>query len=322
MRIAFTSCFDAEDDPLQLVWDRIHALEPDVLLLLGDSVYLDFGVKFLGADRPLGSPQNKSDAEFARFLYGLYALQWGVTSFRRLVRSGVRLGMTWDDHDFAWNNSRGAGKTKKHAVPLAKRLISRGLFTQFRNALETLAFDSPYPECPSLEALLAQPDSGIQYYFDKDGVRFVLLDGRTFRQDPLNEPGSLMHGPDQLEWLFGLLAEGPGIKLVGSGSVLQGTDEAWDKYLDYEWFLSKAPGNVVVLTGDIHKNKPPRNHRPLGLPLYEITASGAARPGPLKNKPGLLGASGNVGILTVSQDAVSATLYSAAGNAGPYPLVF
>ena len=45
MKIAFTSCIDAEDDPRQEVWNRIHALQPDVLLLLGDSVYMDFGVK-------------------------------------------------------------------------------------------------------------------------------------------------------------------------------------------------------------------------------------------------------------------------------------
>lgn len=324
MKIAFTSCFDAEDDPRQEVWDRIHALQPDVLLLLGDSVYMDFGVKFLGADRPLGWPRKKSDADFAAFLHGLYAKQWAVDSFRRLVRSGVRLGMTWDDHDFAWNGSRGAGVMKRYAVSPEKRRISRGLFMQFRNALETLPEAATYPPCPKMDTLLDQPAAGIQYQFDKSGVRFIMLDGRTFRQDPsfTQPPTTMMHGPDQMAWLTAQLSAWSGIKVVCAGSVLTGSSECWEQYMDYGWLLDQAPDKLIVLTGDIHKNKKPHNHRPSRPPLYEITASGAARPGPLDKNPRLFGATGNFGILNLNDDTAQVSLYSEEGISGPYALNF
>lgn len=324
MKIAFTSCFDAEDDPVQVVWDRIAEQRPDVLLLLGDSIYMDFGIKLLGADRPLGRPRKFPLEKFAAVMHGLYARQWGVASFQRLVRGGVRLGMTWDDHDFAWNNSRGAGQQDDFTVPQEKRRIARGLFLQFRHALETLASGSPYPACPSLPELLAQPDAGIQSLFDVGEVRFIMLDGRSFRQDPshTDPPISSMHGASQMAWLIDQLKAWPGIKVVGAGSVMSGADEAWEAYLDYARMLDEAPSRVIVLTGDIHHNRRPRDRRPLGAHLYEITASGAARPGPFDRNPRFLGASGNFGLLVVEHGQVEASLFEAGGHSGTWSLDF
>lgn len=39
-------CIDVLDDDTQLVWSRVSQLKPDVLLLLGDSTYMDFGKAF------------------------------------------------------------------------------------------------------------------------------------------------------------------------------------------------------------------------------------------------------------------------------------
>ena len=42
-KIVFTSCMDAERVPEQPVWDQIRAEAPDVLMLLGDQIYMDWG---------------------------------------------------------------------------------------------------------------------------------------------------------------------------------------------------------------------------------------------------------------------------------------
>lgn len=336
MKVVFTSCFDAEKDDVQTVWDRISALEPDVLLLLGDSIYMDFGIF---GKRHLGAPRDDSLQDFATKMHDLYAKQWGVASFQRLVRSGIKLGMTWDDHDFAWNNSRGAGHNRKFVVPVDKRRVSRGLFIQFRQVLENLPVGSAYPACPSLDVLGTESDAGIQSLFDLGSLRFVMLDGRTFREDPsgrspatgpdgtflpgaFHTPTATMHGNEQMNWMLDKLNNWHGIKIVGAGSVMSESKETWAQYLDYQRLLNEAPDRVIVLTGDIHKNRSPRNHRPDGVPLYEVTSSGAARPGPLHIVPRLAGASGNFGVLTVDDGRVEVTLYDRHGAGRPEQLVF
>ena len=60
MKIAFTSCIDAIDDPVQPVWERVRALAPDVLVLLGETMYMDYGIALLGSNRPVGWPRSTS----------------------------------------------------------------------------------------------------------------------------------------------------------------------------------------------------------------------------------------------------------------------
>jgi len=93
MKVAFTSCFDVLDDPSQEVWLRVADEQPDVLLLLGDSVYMDFGPPFPGFSHPLGKPQGWSPERFAKEMYDRYAAQSRVQSFRRLVESVSSAGV-------------------------------------------------------------------------------------------------------------------------------------------------------------------------------------------------------------------------------------
>lgn len=307
MKIAFTSCIDALDDPTQMVWDRISEQNPDVLLLLGDTVYMDFG---LLSDRRLGWPRKATNEVFASTLYSRYLKQWGVASFRKLLAAKLPLGMIWDDHDFAWNNSRGAGVEKRYQVSREKRLISHGLFLQFRQVLVNQL--QIYPPMPSIAELLATDDVGIQISFDLDPVRFIMLDGRSFREDPNDVPDAEMHGRVQRAWFAELMQSWDGPKVIGAGSVLSRSGDSWDKYIDYTWLLKQPSKQIIVLTGDIHKNVAPVRHSPA---VYEITSSGAAR-------PGLGGGSGNFGVLTI-QDEMFVTLYSQdVPNGSRFPLLF
>ena len=294
MKIAFTSCADPLADPIQPVWDRIAQHRPDVLLLLGDNIYMDFGL--FGHDH-LGWPRKVPLQDFANEMYLRYKSQFAVVAFQRLLAQKPRIGITWDDHDFAWNNSRGAGTDAKYAVPRDKRLISRALFVQFREAIEGPA--AAYPTLPPLAELLATPDAGIQAAFDVQTVRFILLDGRTFREDPNPHPDAEMHGRAQRLWLAAQLKEWNGLKVVGTGSVMTHSRESWDQYLDYSWLLQQPLSQTIMLTGDIHRNVLPARH---GAGLVEITSSGAAR-------PGIGGESGNFAIIETSP-ALSLEMFS------------
>lgn len=305
MKIAFTSCIDAIDDPRQPVWGAIKKLAPDVLVLLGDTMYMDYGIALLGSERPVGSPRKLTDDTFASTMYARYKQQWAVKSFRDLLASGPQLAMVWDDHDFAWNNARGLGTEKHFAVSNEKRLIAQGLFRQFRDTCAQ-ADGSAYPAMPPLGALLGAAEQGIQGTFDRDGVRFVMLDGRSYREDPNIGPDAQMFGLAQREWLRQLISEWDGPVVICSGSVMTGSEESWDKYLDYAWLLGLSTGRMIVLSGDIHKNALPVRHSAF---VVEVTSSGAARPGLGGGFSHVGGARGNFGLLTVGEQ-IAVTLYS------------
>jgi alkaline phosphatase D len=304
MKVAFTSCIDAYDDPTQPVWDKIRQQEPEVLLLLGDTMYMDYGIVFTGAERPIAWPRKVSDAVFAQTMHERYARQWAVKSFRALLNTGVKLGIIWDDHDFAWNDARGAGTDHHHAVSASKRLIAQGLFRQFRDTCGN-PDKNAYPAMPALDSLLAAPEKGIQDSFDMKGVRFVMLDGRSYRQDPNTGADADMLGFAQRKWLEAQIDGAEGLTVICSGSVMNKSHESWDQYLDYQWLLGVAQKNVIVLSGDIHANRLPVSH---SKHVIEVTASGAARPGS-GGWAQFGGASGNFGLLEIGEN-LSTMLFS------------
>lgn len=311
--IAFTSCMDADEDQQQAVWTHIQQHTPDVLILLGDTIYMDFSFEILGSKKPRGKHNEQSLEQFAIHMHQRYKKQWSVASFQALIGTGIKIAITWDDHDFAWNNSRGQGHDP---VETSFRLVSRGLFQQFKQQL-IYPLATNYPPLPSITELLnsapaeqvSDLSQGIQSVLDINDVRIVMLDGRTFRHDPTTfwsralgqKPQNWMNGEAQLEWMLEQFQDWKGHKVIGAGSSLNFVGETWTDFKDYQWMLNHAPENAIVLTGDIHKNDGP-NHYGDVRRFYEVTASGAARPG-VANKLNISGASGNFGILTCAQQA-------------------
>lgn len=296
MKIAFVSCFDALKDQEQTVWNRIQALQPDMLLLLGDTIYMDYFPK-------LGAPRKWDDDKFLDEMYRRYEAQWNVDSFRALVHTVPVVATTWDDHDFAWNNAGGAARGKKE-VTREKRLISKGLHLQFRDQIRERPTPAAYPAKPDMETLLAGNDDGIEESFDKDHVRIVMLDGRTFREKPDDERESSLLGAEQQGWLAGLVNSWDGLSIVCSGSTLTRSKESWDNFNDFEWLADQNFEDVMVLSGDVHENVF-RRHRNMGG-LVEATSSGAAL-------PGFTGDIGNFGLLDVQVGKVAITLYDEDG---------
>jgi alkaline phosphatase D len=317
MKVAFTSCFDVLDDPSQTVWLRVADERPDVLLLLGDSIYMDFGPPFPGFSHPLGKPQGWSPERFAKEMYQRYRAQSEVQSFRQLVGSlsNAHVGAIWDDHDFGWNGAFGSGSGPE-VLPAEKKLIARGLHMQFRAWLRTRPLPANYPAQPSMESFHAGPDVGIEEVLDIDSVRFLMVDGRYYREKPIeytdpytglpvHEPGtSSVLGPSQREWLSEKINEWPGIRIICSGSTLTGRSDAWEQYHELAWLKEQDFQRTIILSGDIHTIAS-RRHKSLH-DLWELTASGAAR-------PGLGGDSGNFGILDISGSAIEVQLFDEDG---------
>ena len=111
IKIAFTSCTRYEAFKVQEEWNYISKQDPDYLFLLGDNIYMDYGVKGISSE-PNGSPKFLSDKEFERKMCMKYSNQFErVLPFKNLVkkmRAKNGFYCIWDDHDFAWNDVKGS----------------------------------------------------------------------------------------------------------------------------------------------------------------------------------------------------------------------
>ena len=325
MKIAFASCFDVVSDRTQTVWESVSAQQPEALILLGDSVYLDYGF----GDRRLGWTKNIEPDEFGRKLHDLYRRQSEVASFRNLVETTQQVFTTWDDHDFAWNASYGRlsgrmeenqAKKNSNFVPRAKRLISRYLHLQFRGWLNTPAGDNgrelpDYPDLPDIDYMLDQSnpdvfDRGVEYCEDIEGFRVIMVDARYYRQRQ-NSRHSVL-GEVQRLHLVDWLDSGNQINLLCTSTPLREGGDAWAKFSDLDWLDVQNLSRTIVLSGDVHDNHV-QYHDGIEPGLHEFISSGAARKGVLKK---LLEAMGNFGIVeSTGAGSIRVTLFDEDGQA-------
>lgn len=300
MKIAFTSCMDARKKPSQKVWSSVLEHEPEVLILLGDTIYMDYGLGLF-----LNKPRKWSDEKFANECHERYRLQANVPEFKDILSVVTDFQSIWDDHDFAWNNSYVKPVNKK-SVDLKKRLISKALREQFVEWARENSADN-YPERPSMEAMLSGADEGIESIADFNEVRVILLDTRYYRSKKNRRRKSSLIGGGQREWLAQSLEQAEKPCLVCTGTTLAGSKESWDRYEDFKWVKEHAPNNTVFLSGDIHKNQIKRYDTDLGK-VFDITASGAARPMGRWGFPPK-DASGNYGIINIVDGAIEAKCF-------------
>ena len=140
-----------------------------------------------------------------------------------------------------------------------------------------------------------------------------LPDGRSWRQ------GSDLIGKLQRQQMAAVLAQYPdALHILASGSTLQGHGrESWSGHAtDFQWLQVQASQyNLLVISGDIHKNALPDPMPCGGKFLHEATASGAAvNFNPFGSRDadsdgGFLDYSGHFGLLSIRQGAVEVSLY-------------
>lgn len=277
MKIVFTSCMDAERVPHQPIWDNIREEQPDVLMLLGDQIYMDWGD--LGASNWRQLIKKKPDAglqAFAIDMHRRYALQWEVPEFQKLItdfsgRANIsKFLMTWDDHDFAWNNALGedgdTGDLAKHGVATHVKAVSYRLFKQFEAHIRNAYPGTPYPNLP-LDWDRPLLDTNTQGLFWQGqladvGPECLLLDTRWNRK--ARAAGASILGYDQYETLKNQISKAnAGLLIVAAGTPMAYkyliSQQAWkdgaDSYFEYDAILSNAVRPVLFLGGDVHRNE-------------------------------------------------------------------
>jgi alkaline phosphatase D len=99
MKIIAAACANIRDVNPQPAWTEIRAEQPDVVLLLGDNVYLQ-------------RDDHTAPEALAAELQALYAAQFAEPGFAGLLADlrsrGGQLVAIYDDHDFLGNNRGGA----------------------------------------------------------------------------------------------------------------------------------------------------------------------------------------------------------------------
>jgi hypothetical protein len=273
MRIAFTSCFSAQLFKQQAVWDEIAAAQPDVLVLLGDSIYLDVG----GPYSSLGL-QQLTENEFAEHAHSRYSAAVAQKQFKALVqRPELATYAIWDDHDFLWDNACGADVMKS---PELRPLVypSRALFAAWRKALASRLAPGSFPSAPPFWDNKT-PAPGYDCVDLGGDVLLHLTDGRSFRKGQGGSKALL--GMAQLDAVEAAMAAAPvgATHLLASGSVFDAqAGETWlNCPAEYDRMQRLAQTyNILILSGDIHDNNLASYTLKAGRSLFEATASGAA----------------------------------------------
>jgi PhoD-like phosphatase len=313
MKIIFTSCTNAEHVTAQAIWDEIERRSPDVLMLLGDNIYMDWG--------DLGESNLKADAatveglrDYAISMHSRYKAQWAIANFRQCIRSlhtrNAQIFLTWDDHDFAWNNSFRQGSVDaKHSVPRKVMDVSKRLFEQFKRVLTTPDYSDFYPTMPAnWDTSFATDAQGTEltstFHCQGADIRFQipfhLLDTRWYRSNrkkensPSYQRTILGENSQQSASLMRAIAEPNGLLIVAAGSPLFHTgsigNDYWaskdrlPNYPEYDSLLKNAKRPVLYLSGDIHNNnfsgnlqiKKGENYATPPSQVIQILASGAA----------------------------------------------
>lgn len=286
MKIAFTSCMStAAYAKSQPVWATVAAQKPDVLVLLGDSVYIDCPPQPDGFGHGHPSDNAYNDNDFATHLHSLYQRQLNVPEFKALIgRENLQTYAIWDDHDFLWNDadSRNA-RSKSHGN---QAIVSGNLLRCWRTALA--AGGAGFPATTSDAAIwrnfaepfdVAKYDSAMPGYSHVElapDIHLHLTDGRSWRNR------DQLLGKTQRTQIEAQLKNAPdAVHIIASGSTFRRTGRSgWqDCATDRDWLLSMASQyRILMISGDVHRNEflQPIACGADGRLFFEVTASGAA----------------------------------------------
>jgi Alpha/beta hydrolase of unknown function (DUF900)/PhoD-like phosphatase len=290
MKIIFTSCMDAMQMPVQPIWEKIGSENPDVLLLLGDQIYMDWGISRNKREQCMRLVRDglKGKQEglqtYAEDMHNRYAMQWAEPEFRALMRrlreANKKILVCWDDHDFAWNNANGLGDDsddKDAVVPWQVKHVSKTLFNQFKDRIQNSFAHDEYPDFelqfPIDKGI--EKDTSASQGIQEIGVdlgskiQLALLDERWYRY-PRSQRSSDSHpllGEAQWMELESFLKSNADLKIVAGGLPMKhnyfASHQAWGPsdqgnetaYPEYDMFLAAANTPTLYLAGDIHKNE-------------------------------------------------------------------
>ncbi len=262
------SCYFGNNDRglSALMTALIQEIPPDMKILCGDQLYLDFPSLVFGV------PFNAKGK--ARLFLSKYLRNWGEpNSYRSLLQESATY-FSSDDHEF-WNNFPNSATIVAPTWTAGGRAewkrVARPLFDDFQNDV---------PAGPPICRV-----------FKVGSLSFMIADTRLDREEG---SGRFMQDADlQLVEQWARSLTGPGVLVVGQ-PVFQDpqtgffgglTKRFGDRNLpDYDQYprlvqaLLDAPHSILVLTGDVHFPRVSRAIRPgqPGREIIEVIASPAA----------------------------------------------
>ena len=301
-RVAFGSCCRIQTDPEQRIWNAVRSLEPDLFLWLGDNVY--------------------ADTDSVGSLVDLYSHGRAVERLEPLLRTTPQIA-TWDDHDFAFNDSDRHNPLKAEALRVFKAFWAN----------------------PSY----GEPDNpGVYFRQSYGGVDFFVLDGRTYRDSTRlpDTPSKTMLGVRQKAWLKReLKASTAPFKVLACGSGWSSAEnesggDSWAVYRSerdeiFDFIRDEGIEGIVCISGDTHMgelNCIPRSevggydiYDLCSSPLAQMPASKHTRQVPEVRARDVWTRSVNVGLLhfdlTGDVPTLTCTLHDVLGTAVWAPLV-
>ena len=202
MKIAFTSCTRYEAFKEQPNWNDIYDKDPDYLFLLGDNIYMDYGIVGKEINR---SPSRLLISDFETIMKKKYDNQFKVKEFKRLVdKMKEKNGFyaIWDDHDFAWNDAAGSLVVKE------KKEISRNLFHEFTNC------STNHPN--------------VYYHIDTPEARVIFIDNR-YDSEPAGINNKLI-SDEQFLFIEEKLNHNLNYTILCGGLTLTKGHEKWENY--------------------------------------------------------------------------------------------
>jgi len=220
--VAFGSCCSEKAFPEQGIWGQILARAPQALVLLGDTPYIDDGTV---------AGRRRRYREFYAF-----------PAVAAVLRT-VPFWSTWDDHDYATNDTFGATKGSETA---------RQVFAEYH-----------------AEPHLGTGSAGIYQSFRRGPLEVFVLDTRSFAdaEPSLLAPGDRgLLGRSQTEWLqrglqnstasFKVLACG----MVWNAGVREKKADCWGHWLPerdalLRWVGANDIAGVVLVGGDVHRTR-------------------------------------------------------------------
>lgn len=273
MQLAFASCAKLQQTNPQPVWRDIAAQQPDALLLLGDTIYLD-------------QDNHQQPQPLANALRRLYQAQFAEVNFAALLADlrarGAPLLAIYDDHDFLGNDRYGGDHDP--ALALAAR-------TEFIRAFEPVM-------------------TGAEVYRRETvgPCDILVLDARFHRRAPgvSAQDRDAMLGATQWAWLEQAVAATPHhryLVIASSTTVHTWGNESWEQYPAafgrLRQLLASHP-TPLVLTGDVHRNAAFDDSG-----IVEIVSSGVARKSIVFGAPRQ-----NWGLLSFDDQGVSVDLHA------------
>ncbi|GAB4351046.1 MAG: alkaline phosphatase D family protein [Gammaproteobacteria bacterium] len=250
-RAALGSCAFVNDKPFDRpgrgyggdyqIFEAIAAQKPDLMLWLGDTVYL----READTDSPWGIAER-------------YRAMRAFPPLQNLLRSTHHYAI-WDDHDFGPNNSNTSYIFKPVSLELFQRYWANPSYG--------------LPETPGIFTRFSWHD--VEFFLLDDRYH------RNSDRAPDSSDKSMLGGAQLAWLKDALLSSPATFKVIANGSQMLNDSsraEGWQHFPGerqgfLEWLEAARVPGVVFLSGDRHRTELTRRSRSGGYPLYELTCS-------------------------------------------------